>query len=72
MGSVQSDETPGTDVVVRSPYCDLGNVGRIVELWRMNKSEFLIPFILIHPSEAVKKDSQSQFMVKGRLTNYYE
>jgi hypothetical protein len=47
-------------------------VGRIVELWRMNKSEFLIPFILIHPTEAVKKDSQSQFMVKGRLTNYYE
>jgi len=27
---------------------------------------------LIHPTEAVKIDSQSQSMVKGRLTNYYE
>jgi len=40
LGWVQSDETLGTDVVVRGLYCDLGNVGRIVEIWRMNKSKF--------------------------------
>jgi len=32
LGRVKSDETLGTDVVVRSLFCDLGNVERIVEL----------------------------------------
>ena len=32
LGKVRSDETLGTDVVVRSLYCDVGNVERIVEL----------------------------------------
>jgi len=36
------------DVVVRSLYRDLGNVGRIVELWRINQSKFSNYFILIH------------------------
>ena len=48
LGRVKSDETIGIDVAVRSLYCDLGNVERIVELFRINLSKFSIPFILIH------------------------
>jgi len=41
LGGVRSDETLGTDVVVRSLYYVLGNVGRIVELRKMNQSTLL-------------------------------
>ena len=36
LGGVHSDETLGTDVVVRSLYCDLENVQRI-EGWEADK-----------------------------------
>jgi len=71
LGWVRSDGTLGTDLVVRSFYQVLGNVERIVELGGINLSKFSIPFILIHSSWSGQIDSQSQSMVKGRLTNYY-
>jgi len=40
--------TLGTDVVVRSLYYVLGNMEHVVELWKINKYIFSIPFILIH------------------------
>ena len=74
LGWVKSDETLGTDVVhvVRSLYEVLGNVERIVELGGMNRSKFSIPFILINSNWSGQIDSQSQSMVKGRLTSFYE
>jgi len=55
----QPEETPGGIrwVEYRVVILETWDV-RIVELWRMNKSKFLIPFMLIHPTEAVKIDIQ--------------
>jgi len=39
--------------------------------WKINLSRFSIPFILIHWNWSGQIDSQSQSMVKGRLTKYY-
>jgi len=43
---VQSDETLGTEVVVRSLYYDLGNVERIVKLLRNKSIQILDSFYI--------------------------
>ena len=46
LGRVRSNETLGTDVVVRSLYEVLGNVERIVELWRNESIQILDSFYI--------------------------
>jgi len=42
------------------------------ELWKISRSQFSIPFILIHLDWSGQIDGHSQSVVKERLTNYYE
>jgi len=46
LGRVQSDETLGTDAVVQSLDQVLGNVERIVELWRIESIQILDSFYI--------------------------
>ena len=52
--------------LVRSLYCDLGNVEQIVDLLGTIESNLPIPFVLIYQIEAVKQMAERHLMSKER------